>query len=485
MLALRLQPMRLHSTGVIAAGLVATGAALLALLPVQNAGVVVLLAPLGVALLVIVMRRPILTVTLVVGLTVLCEGPGFGILTFSSKLYSHIGKDLTVLDGLVVLAVLSVGLDLIRHRRPLRVPGPLALPLTILALAMAVGVVTGHANGGSLRFVVLSEDVLAYLLMLPLAVANLELDQSQIRRLLIGATALAGLKAVLGLIEVAGHFGQPIEGTATLTYYEPTANWIVMVVLFGVVAAVLARARPPRWVLLSSPLLIASLLFSYRRSFWIGAVLGLLLVLLVGTRPAWRRLLLPAGLGVAVAIWALGSVNFQAQVPVLKRVASLNPSKLATNAEDRYRLDERANVLAEIRAHPITGLGMTIPWAATATPLSVEHEGGREYVHFAALWYWLKLGVLGLVAYVGLLISSVLLAWRAWRRSADPWLRAFALASVCGLVALMVIETTGSFTGVDPRFTVLFAAQLGILAQAVRLAGDSDQDTAAPSLAGG
>jgi hypothetical protein len=49
----------------------------------------------------------------------------------------------------------------------------------------------------------------------------------------------------------------------------------------------------------------------------------------------------------------------------------------------------------------------------------------------------------------------------------------------------MVIETTGSFTGVDPRFTVLFAAQLGILAQAVRLAGDSDHEGAVSAIAGG
>ena len=280
--------------------------------------------------------------------------------------------------------------------------------------------------------------------------------------------ALAIVKAVLGLIEVAGHRGAAIEGSSTLTYYEPAANWLIMVALLAVFAMVLARARPPLWMLLGSPLLIACLVLSYRRSFWIGAALGLLLVLMLGTSPAGRRLLLPAGLGVAAAIWLLGSVNFQSQLPVVKRVASLAPSKLEANVQDRYRLDERANVLGEIRAHPITGLGMTIPWAASAQPLSVEHEEGRQYVHFAALWYWLKLGVLGLCAYVGVILGSMWVAWQAWRRSREPLARAFGLASLCAIAGLVAIDTTASFTGVEARFTVLFGVQVGLLALLAR-----------------
>ncbi len=177
-------------------------------------------------------------------------------------------------------------------------------------------------------------------------------------------------------------------------------------------------------MLLGSPLLVACLVLSYRRSFWIAAVLGLLLVLLLGTSPVGRRLLVPAGLGVVMAIWLLGSIHFQVQSPIVKRVASLAPSKLEANAQDRYRLDERANVLAEIGQHPITGLGVTIPWAATAADAAggTRTEEGRQYVHFAALWFWLKLGMLGLCAYVGVMLGSM---WAA------PGRRGEAAASRC------------------------------------------------------
>jgi O-antigen ligase len=98
----------------------------------------------------------------------------------------------------------------------------------------------------------------------------------------------------------------------------------------------------------------------------------------------------------------------------------------------------------------------------------VEHSEGRLYVHFAALWFWLKLGILGLFAYLTLLIGAALLAWQAWQRSREPVLRAFGMASLCGIAGLAAIDTTASFTGVDPRFTVLFSAQLGLLGLIVR-----------------
>jgi hypothetical protein len=419
----------------------------------------------------IVLLRPVLAVTLTVTLAVVAEGPQFGILTFTSHLYTQVYGDISLLDVLVAGALLAVGLDVLRDRRPLYVPRPLILPLVILAIAMVAGVITGHGSGATLRFAIASEHVLAYVLLLTVAVANLDLDRAQVTRLLGGAIALAIVKAILGLIEVAGHYGAAIEGASTLTYYEPVANWLIMMAILGLFAAALKRARPPLWMLLSSPLLIACLALSYRRSFWIGAALGLVLVLLLGTSPAGRRLLLPGCLAVAAAIWLLGSISFHSQLPIVKRAASLAPSKLEANVEDRYRLDERANVLNAIREHPITGLGVAIKWSADVQPLSIEHgEEGRQYVHFDALWFWLKLGVLGLFAYVGIMLGSMVLAFQVWRRSHEPLLSAFGLASLCGMAGLLAIDTTASFMGVDARFTVFFAAQVGLLALLVRTA---------------
>jgi O-antigen ligase len=475
--------MRLPSLGAEfwLAAAAAAATALLAFLGIHKLGTAGLLLPLALALVAILITRPVMAMALLVVLTSLCEGPSFGLFSFTSNLYDSVYGDLTVLDLFVLLAVAAVAVDVLRHRRPVWVPRALTLPLATLALAMIAGVVTGHASGASFRFAIFSENVFAYLLFVPIAVANLDLDRRQLTRLLGGAVALAVLKAVLGLIEVFGHLGLPIEGTTDLSYYEPAANWLVMIAVLSIFAMAVARAKPPLWVLLGSPLLVACLVLSYRRSFWIGAVLGLLVVLLVATSPNARRLLVPAALGVAAAIWLLGSIGFQSQLPIAKRLASLSPTKLEANVQDRYRLDERANVLGEIREHPITGLGVTIPWAATVRPLSIEHEGGREYVHFAALYFWLKLGLLGLLAYVAVMLGCMTVAWQAWRASREPLLKAFALGSLGGMVGLVVMDTTATFTGGDARFTVLFTAQVGLLALARRAAGHPDPPDGEPA----
>jgi O-antigen ligase len=432
--------------------------------------------PLAVTLVAIILMRPLLAVGLVIGLAILCETQSFGLLTFQHHIYDTFYKRLTPLDVLVALATLSVALDMLRDGRSFRFPRELRFLDMVLVLGMICGIAVGKGGGTPLKSLVLAENLISYLLILPLTVANLKVEPGRLRTLLGGVFAVAIVKALLGIAEVAAHKGVSIEGSANLTYYEPTANWVIMLALLGIVAALLARLRPPLWMLLGTPLLIASLVLSYRRSFWIATVLGLLLVVLLALSPVGRRLLVPTALVVAAGIWLLGSINFQSQSPIVKRAASLSPTSLTKNAEDRYRLDERANVLAELEQKPITGLGINVPWQATARPLPVEHEDARQYVHFAALWWWMKLGILGLLSYALLLLAMGRLAWRVWRRSSEAIVRAFGLASLCGVAGLLVAETTATFTGSELRFTVVFAGQLGLLAL---LAGQATGERAA------
>jgi len=478
MVAWRLRARGLDGRELRIAGLLAAVAALAAAAGVHKLGTAGLFAPVALGLMIVLLSNPLAMTACVVGITVMFEGQSFGLFTFTASLYTHA----TVLNVMVALVVISVGLELIRRRQPLVLPRVLALPLAILALGMVAGIATGHAAGIPLSTTLHKENLLAYLLFLPIAVANLRLDRRQVSLLLCAVVAVAMVKAFLGLAEIASGRGYSIEGSSSLTYYEPTANWLVMITLLGIFAALVARVRVPLWMLLGSPLLVGSLLLSYRRSFWIATVLCLLLVLLLALSPIGRRLLVPTALLVALAIVLLGSINFQsAQSPLIKRASSLAPSSLTANAEDRYRLDERANVLGAIEEHPITGLGIEVPWKATFRGLPVEHgEGAREYVHFASLWFWMKLGILGLVAYITLLIGSSVLAWRVWRHSSEPLLRAFGLASLCGFAGLAVIETTATFTAADARFTLLLGAQIGLLAALSRRATEESEE--APEL---
>ena len=451
--------------------LIAGGAAASALLALAGAhvlGVAGLLLPLAAVATVALLRHPAVAIFGTVTLVVLVEGSEFGLAPGLAHIYDNLFKGVTAPDVLLVLGIAGLALRLLRDDAPVRLPpAALAISTLLVSLALVSGLMVGRAHGAGTTDALLQGRHLIYLVVLPIVMVNLGLTGARMRRVLIGAALLAVAKATLAFLAI-GAGGGTQSGSFTLTYYEPTANWMLLVVILTVVAGVLMRSRPPRRLLAATPLLVAALVLSYRRSFWIGLVVGLLVVGLLGLSPTGRRLIVPIACMVAAGVWALGSFAVQSDTPLGERVQSLSAAELEAKPEDRYRLDERANVWAAIRAQPVSGLGLAVPWQATVRTLPVEVDVNHQYVHFAALYWWLKMGVLGVVAYLATMLGGIVLSWQVWRRSADGAIRAVGLGSLCAFLALVVIESTGTFTGSDPRFSILLAAHLGVLAALAR-----------------
>jgi hypothetical protein len=448
---------------------VASAAAVLAVvtLAAVRYGPVALALPLAGVVALALLQRARVTVALVVGLMVLVEGSSDDFLGFKG-LYDPLPLGVTPAECLLGLAILAVLLDRMRAERPLRLAGPLTVPLLLVVLATAAGAATGAFEGASPKDILFAARQLAWLPIVPLLVVNVVETERQVRGGLAFAASLAIVKAAIGVAGVAAGVGIVVEG-ATITYYEPTANLLVLLVMLGVGAALLMRARPPAWAVAAAPLLVLSLTLSFRRSFWIGAALGIVLVFLLGSRPLGRRIAVVAVALLGLATWTVSLQPVQTETPIVERARSLEPSRVESNAQDRYRLDELRNVTAEIRKHPITGLGLGGEWSATH-PLGIEHQNGRGYTHVVAFWWWMKLGILGLIAYLSVMGTLLAMGWQVWRRSSDPHQSAAGLAIFCGLLALAIVETVGAFTGIDPRFTALVGGVGGLLAVMRRLA---------------
>ena len=360
--------------------------------------------------------------------------------------------------------MIATVLDVVRRGR-LRLPDPLTVPLLLTAVAVIVGLAVGYLNGAGLKEASFVARPFVPLILLPFVVVNVLRDRASIRWALIVAAGLAGAKAALGLIEIAVGFGYEHPGDAPITYLEPTVNWLAIAVVLVLVARLVQRRSMPLWLIVISLMSTASLLLSYRRSFWIAAVLGLLIVLLIGLqRRRWLNMI-PGFVAVAFALWlslGTGVIGGEVQGPIAERAESLTPAKIEGNEEDRYRIGERRNVIAQLGQDPITGVGFAVPWVARY-PLSVDREGSRTYVHFTALAWWLKLGILGLLAYLWIMGAVIWSSFRVWREHSDPWLQAVGLAMVGAFVGLALAETTASFTGITPRLTAVFAVAAGIV----------------------
>jgi hypothetical protein len=436
-----------------------------------------ILLPAVLVVLAIVVLRPALLLLAIFSATVLLElgksGPG-SLESLSSFYYQKVGNGLTVMNLFSAILVIAMVIAVYRRRERLRWAGPLTLALILIAAATIAGAVTAHYAGIAGKDIFEPIVTIMPLIVLPIVVVNIAQDHDLLKTMMPLIAVLAGVKALVGLwLAFSGH-GSLVDGHSA-TYIEPAANWLNLLVLLVLIAAALRRVRLPLWVWGLAPLAVIELAFSYRRGFWLASLVGIALVVLLASSTHARRVVIPAVVLIAVLGW-LGLANLGSGSgggsPVIKRLESLQPGKLTLNVQDRYRLDERRNVIANLEEHPVTGLGIAVPWVAPY-PLSVQHPGDRTYTHMIVLWYWLNLGLLGVIAYVTLMISAIGTAFLVWRRHTSELVRCAALGLMATLCGSIVLETTGSFTGVDVRFTIVLGVVLGLLVSAYLETGAS------------
>lgn len=461
-------------------------AAGLVLLASLRVGVLAPLALLACAATVLLLSRPALALAVAVGLPVLVESESdWGPSTAPARLYELIpGTKLSPVEALVLLALAATLLDQRRGTTPRRFGAALGAPLALLGLALLAGSVTGYYAGIGPSGLVNALRAPVLLLVVPLVVFRVVGTNVSLHRALGFLLALAVAKGVLGVLAlVTGQTADSI-GDQPLTYYEAPANLLVMLGLLFWACAALRRIPLPTWVWAGVPFMGASLLLSYRRSFWVATVLGLVLVLLFAVGRQSRRLGIPVVVALAAALGLtlsgqLSSGLTSSAPPTTSqgvggRLQSLSPTAISTSKDDRYRTGERRNVMAALEEAPVAGLGLGISYPARY-PLSIGNIP-RDYVHFAVLWWWMKCGILGLVGYVWFTLAAIWVAARVQRTHPDATVRAAALGAAAGLVGYAVAETTATFTGPDPRSSLLVGAVLGLLAVAQAQA----QDTGGP-----
>lgn len=221
------------------------------------------------------------------------------------------------------------------------------------------------------------------------------------------------------------------------------------------------RARWSLRIGLSLTLLITFFTFVLTQSRSALFGLGVALVALGAIKNRWLRLTFILAVVVSVIVlWYFGLEKVgHLLLDVGEGTVAVNTLTFAG------RLEVWQRAIYMMQDFPYTGIGLnTFDLVANVLYpfFLVGPEAHVIHAHNNFLQIGVDLGIPGLVAYVGLLTVFTLMAWRIYRRCADPKLQALAVGLFCGLLAHQVYGLTDAITlGAKPGIVIW--AMMGLM----------------------
>lgn len=304
----------------------------------------------------------------------------------------------------------------------------------------------------SLRTLILEPLLFYYLL------ATLCPSLGAMRPLVAGFLGGAAVVAALAIAQIAGNVNTvQVEGVRRALGLYSSPNQLALYLGYALpFAAALALWAPAwrRWFAALSGLLGLGLALTFSVGGWLGAGASLLVLAAILGR---RALALTAVTGLAVATIGLALA------------ARLGIERVLSGATAAFRLQIWTAALAMLRDHPLLGIGLDnflYRYQLQYILPEAWAEPNISHPHNWVLQFWLELGIVGLLAVVGLLAHVVWLAIRGLRvmQGIDRALLAAALASVAGVLVHGALDN--SYFLVD--LAILFWWQVGMVAAAVR-----------------
>ncbi len=284
------------------------------------------------------------------------------------------------------------------------------------------------------------------------------------------------IAADLPFVRAAGTMGQPNSFAVSLNQVWPVAAGL------GIAALGITR-RDARWrwpVVLGAAaiwaacgVLLAALGASFSRGGWLGALAGAA-TLALASGPRGRRLVIAGAVIIAalVALAALGALPTALATRILSIGALLqppDPASVAITAEN-FAILER---LAQLRAG--TGMAIAHPWLGVGPgnfSAAYPHHAvapwliSRGHAHNAYITIAAEVGLIGLIAYLGLIGTTLWRLMRALTHIRGTLARGIILGC-CGMIASVAVHQLFEHAHVL-NLTVVYAAVLGLAEAALR-----------------
>ncbi len=216
--------------------------------------------------------------------------------------------------------------------------------------------------------------------------------------------------------------------------------------------------------LLAALLLVGLLLLTQSRSAWMGAVAGIMFLLILWSlqmppgskarRVSWAVLAIGSGLAVAllVSFWPTVLAALYEEPPTSTPIGTLETLSF------RYEVWRWA--VAAINDFPFTGTGLGSFRRVVLRLYPIEFGVDFAHAHNIFLQVALDVGLPGLISYVSTLVLAFVAAWRTAAHSSR--LRPLALGLASGLVAVHVYGLTDALA-LGSKTAIAFWMILGLL----------------------
>jgi hypothetical protein len=199
------------------------------------------------------------------------------------------------------------------------------------------------------------------------------------------------------------------------------ATMVVIVMPFSLVRVFQASSRRSWWLnATASALMIAGALSTDRKTALLVPIAVLIYIACYRPRQVLR--LAPVGIVVIGAVVHLASPGALGTVLNLDRAANSNSTS--------HRVGDFTDVAPDVLAHPALGRGF-----GTLNPEQPAQFRINDNEYIDELW---QVGVLGLVAFIWMILAPVVIARRAIR-TRGPTIASLALATSAGCVAFLVV----------------------------------------------
>jgi O-antigen ligase len=348
------------------------------------------------------------------------------------------------------LTLMITWLAVLLERKKLKARSPWTpydLPLSLFLVAALLSLLVTEYPLLSLRELraLILEPVLFFWLLYTLPGSS----QLALGGFLISAT----LTALAAIAQIPlGIGGTEAEGVRRVQAWYPSANHLALMLGRAWPFLVAGGLAGWRWLWLPSVCVGLALVLTFSTGGWLGALAGVLVVVALLSR---RTLALRFGGAAALGLLVISALAIAGFLP-----ERLNPLRQTGG----FRLDLWQSSLEMVRDHPLLGIGLdnfAYLYQQVYLREAAAAEPNLSHPHNWLLHMWLELGVLGLFAFVWLLVRAGKAARASLGKPGSRWLVGGALGALADLLVHGFIDN--SYFLVDLAF--LFWLCLALVAQ--------------------